>query len=1714
PYPPVGTTYRSQWPAREIEARRSFQFAPDRGVALYGARAADGHVNCSSHDWCVHLAFHSSYGVLSDLDALVLDRLDIVQRLQNEDHPAEAFAPLVLGSFTPEERRVLRNLSDWGVQDMARRFNETRVTTWTLFPESDELDVVLSFKQLFTLLPGYPDGDASSASDASSSEWGAEDHILLRIMAKREGSGATSALLPQVLNFTGSQLFEVDYMSSLEYPTDAGDNLTAAASGMKLDVVLGRRRFGSAIPWDPARPSDLCDACDRQLMQNPRVAHCLRSHVPENVFRRIFEATADTVMPWDDGTWTMEDRGPPADGIFHLNDVVDACFGLRWLRNGLEDDSGSWASSNSGQGEAGTAGSWSSPSSFQNAGSNDGSRWSSPSSSGSADVGAGEWPTIRDLQDALALTREADAGIQCFVASRCPVGDRNFAQAAGRMIVLEHEHAVLRVNMTVPSYAFYLWLALDQTHFSTPVLSSSESPERLAELIANAVPNANDYQLAVDVRYFNNSEDIRLLNGYNDWLTSYYNSGGSASEAADAASSYFADSDAFSAGSDGSMAGLSPNAGQPKTHSWYGTPMDVPELAFTVEISFRNVSVVPEVLDVLAVADESMADEKLANLSWSASASDLRFQLAPLNLSAFQYVPPPADLDLSWNSSEDDDQSGFFNPTNPVWNDTTGNDPNVDPIWAMDSQCAYHFEACDASRSCSLGVRAFLRDALTPSRFYGLEKELQTNSTNSTTSTVESRLGVDLGPTLRQSAAFFTVDSYDLITDLLTCLSVSNAAVNLDVERFVKRSATGEAEAAEPTLLAFSPARVVFEVPLRADGRPKDVVVSYRGQEFTFQWPSDSLELDSGAFTGFVQQIMSLHEPNMGLWTRNPAMDAVSCSKVDEGSEGPVLDVSFGKSFFVDELPRFRAASASEFNEISRSHWAMTVSSLRYSDAYFLDTGSLLTWPRLSNWLYDLALDPSFTSDMIQGQISADSLPICHQCAAQWTACSTDATCAGAMRDQVIPWLWFGLQESTKRPSFDFSEYAVYWQEMMDSAVFKRVMDLFSCLSAAVCPVGVALPADPTAQLVPITLKLVGFFAVPVPLGKAVNVALNANAFTFDATTEESANQLAGWLQNLKPNGTVEVKTTLSDDRIRYDVTCYSTVDVAPTFKLVEDASTLTLEDEALFMTFQLSSNLVARGQALSWDLLTSWFGLDPQNSLFASSVDLFGAFKVCPDCPEIWEALAQCESDVDCLTSTREVLMPLLRNATLPVSTNVLAIDERAVQLDLGSLLLSLGRRAFQSHDGWLAFAHLLRAMANCSCDVAPGQYNSASERSISPTHVQVEEEAVGVTVRLYANTEMELWLDDSSYPYKPTAPDLPLSDVANGFVNWLTTLLKAEPFLVDVDVSSIAIEESVGAVTIALRLLGSYDEGLGARVLVNPRWMPSFPVVTSDATTSLPAGASVTPWSVVFQATGGFPTFDRLLDVLEYGAQAHDTASSSSSSGASEPCVECVDQRQACLDDVECSSALKNNVLPSLQTMTSWQSTAPYSFDASGQFLDGVFANMPTLGARQKMLALLTCSATSKSATSGESCIQKTSALAMPGVSAKLEITQPSSTFTIQAGGSMNVYYQGNAPLLYTADGDTAALSSLLENEVLGGSASSGVVVGVSASPSFEEGMDMWTYSIRYVGFTGLAIPHLHWDESESEDSTMEFVFSASEQELGTVLKPWLTWLDPTLA
>ncbi|RLN57506.1 hypothetical protein BBJ29_004106 [Phytophthora kernoviae] len=425
PYPPEGTTYRENWgtpPSRDLGSRRSFYFETDNGVSLMGATADPGRAGCNGRDWCIHLTFHSSYGVLSDFDAFVLDHYDSKNRVDGIGFwdarerglgSGSVLAPLVLGGFSPEERAVLQNMSDWGVENMAKRFNDSRTTTWTLYPDSDELDVVLSFKQLFTLLPGYPDGNAAMSllNNDPFADWGLNDQVLLRVAAKRQGSGVTSALLPRVLNFTGSQLFEVEYFSSLEYPDSHDENLTAAPNAMTLDLVFNRRRYGSGIP---------------------------------------------------------------------------------------------------------------------------------------------------------------------------------------------------------------------------------------------------KYNLAVDVRFYDNSDWIEYIKFVNQWIVDHFKSGGSASEAPAAWSSYVkssGSSSSFQFPSAGDLSassffpdagpnsvsgeGSSPDAGSDyNSEAWVPEPYSVPDLVFTVEILFRNVSIVPKIVDVFVIADGTAGSAPAS--MWESSGSDLRFQLAPLNLSTFQ----------------------------------------------------------------------------------------------------------------------------------------------------------------------------------------------------------------------------------------------------------------------------------------------------------------------------------------------------------------------------------------------------------------------------------------------------------------------------------------------------------------------------------------------------------------------------------------------------------------------------------------------------------------------------------------------------------------------------------------------------------------------------------------------------------------------------------------------------------------------------------------------------------------------------------------------------------------------------------------------------------------------------------------------------------------------------------------------------------------------
>ncbi|KAE9315646.1 hypothetical protein PF008_g19198 [Phytophthora fragariae] len=208
----------------------------------------------------------------------------------------------------------------------------------------------------------------------------------------------------------------------------------------------------------------------------------------------------------------------------------------------------------------------------------------------------------------------------------------------------------------------------------------------------------------------------------------------------------------------------------------------------------------------------------------------------------------------------------------------------------------------------------------------------------------------------------------------------------------------------------------------------------------------------------------------------------------------------------------------------------------------------------------------------------------------------------------------------------------------------------------------------------------------------------------------------------------------------------------------------------------------------------------------------------------------------MDCNASARNVLVPLLRNVTLPLSTSTQSDGPTLVKLDFSSALLSLENDAFQSREGWLAFAHLLHAMSSCGCEVGFGQWNTMK---YEPTRVRIESDSVDLSVRLYPNTQLDVWFNGNLFSYSTDGASSP-NDAANNFLNWFTTTANSEPFYLVVDHIDTTVDDISQSATITLKLYGVYDVDSESQPLVNPNWIPNFFVKPDDVSAVPPAETS----------------------------------------------------------------------------------------------------------------------------------------------------------------------------------------------------------------------------------------------------------------------------------
>lgn len=747
------------------------------------------------HRFCVYLAFSSEYGAMMDFDAFVLDRYETKSSWELMIEPFQEGGdkvPLVLGQFSEAERAALLQWSGNG--SFRSEWNDSRRSVWTLYPADDnatELDVVLSFKQLYTLLPDYNGTNITGEGPFYSDNL--NDQVIIRLTASLDNSFAgTTAMLPMVFASPGSQLFTVDYDSTLLY---GNDSLGTSSNEMLVDMSFQRRRYGGFPPWAPAELGDYAKQCSNLIVSTGRFAECITSEVNDDLFRYMLSPDSNLTS-------------------FSFEDIVFECFELLWTM--ISDDNSSSLSNSSS----------SFPSSWSTSDSS--ASDSSSSSSSSPSVSVGDEESYDILAARIQAVRAADEALRCYSSSGCPAGDPSGWKTDGRMIAVTHEPAKAQLVFYEQEFSFFLTFALrigtEKLVFTTPALTSYDSEEEMREAIISALPYSDSIALDLVVNIHNNTEEIAAITSYNNWLLDQLNGSSSSSSSSfvsssSSSSSFFgatvgdwsersdnsfdSTTDSGSSGSAGSS--TSGSNGGPDLHgtlqnrrrlaiaSQLPPLMAVPEPQFTVEFVFNNISVTP-----IGVQCTST----LMNTSTMFDPTLLTFRVKPLDLQWFSYVAPPANAWLTWE-------------------DETPNQ-NADMPGTC-SECSDSFQACLYDEDCRFGVRTYLYAALQRQNFPSPDQ--LRNSFGSSW-----WYNVDITQTLRDSSMFFPGKGYDTMATFLTCLGSRSPGCNLQAE-------------GDDTNLQFTPNRIEIRINTNAS-----LGIYYDGYMNTYQQNSSSAAQDLKTF--------------------------------------------------------------------------------------------------------------------------------------------------------------------------------------------------------------------------------------------------------------------------------------------------------------------------------------------------------------------------------------------------------------------------------------------------------------------------------------------------------------------------------------------------------------------------------------------------------------------------------------------------------------------------------------------------------------------------------------------------------------------------------------------------------------------------------------------------------------------------------------------------
>ncbi|GMF30578.1 unnamed protein product [Phytophthora lilii] len=309
--------------------------------------------------------------------------------------------------------------------------------------------------------------------------------------------------------------------------------------------------------------------------------------------------------------------------------------------------------------------------------------------------------------------------------------------------------------------------------------------------------------------------------------------------------------------------------------------------------------------------------------------------------------------------------------------------------------------------------------------------------------------------------------------------------------------------------------------------------------------------------------------------------------------------------------------------------------------------------------------------------------------------------------------------------------------------------------------------------------------------------------------------------------------------------------------------------------------------------------------------------------------ALARCQGSADCMSSSRNTLVPFLADAELTAIEN--EEDPTRLEIDLGPVFQEFGEfapNAFSSEESWHAFSNELYCLAQGECET--GYDSAAANGQYVPSFLNMGAIPVVVHVTTYADTEWNVLMNGVIFSYVPdVAVSTSITDAVVAFQSWIV----AQGTEQSLEIHAVSWDQSdtSNVATFDMKIFGSYDDSSGRYTLLPPTLIPKFTAVGGtiggDSSGSPLAEASASLWALSLWSSGKTPQFDKLFDLLGYGiagdtatapAPSSTVASSSKMIGANDVCRKCASILSECQNDADCLSFSTNAVVPQLRDST----------------------------------------------------------------------------------------------------------------------------------------------------------------------------------------------------